>query len=480
MKYEPVIGLEIHVQLSTASKLFCGCSVAFGAEPNTLTCPVCLGLPGTLPVVNGKAVELGVLLALALQCRIHEQSYFVRKHYFYPDLPKGYQITQYDAPLAVNGELVLNSGGSPTHCIRIERVHLEEDAGRLVHDETYVSGDQSLVDLNRCGVPLAEIVTAPDIRTPNEAKQTVQALLQLIRWLGVSDGRMAEGSLRCDANISLQTPGAKKPGLKTEIKNINSLRGVERSLSSEIDRQRKILQNSGQVRPETLLWDESNNQIVPMRSKEEADDYRYFPEPDLPPLILSGEWIQVMQEEVPELPAARKQRFIHDFNLSTDDAVVLTEDRDISNFFEETVQCGAVANEVAQWVRGEVLHLLHATGDDVHCLKLKPDHLAEIIELVRNGTLNRPLAKKVIDEVIATGVKPSIIIKEKGWLQISDGDTVLEKVDKVLKNHPQEVDTYRAGEEKLFRFFMGQVMAEMKGRGDPKMIRETLRDRLNS
>jgi len=467
MEYEAVIGLEVHAQLLTESKIFCGCSTQFGNEPNTQVCPVCLGMPGVLPVLNQKAVEYTIKTGLAMNCRIAPYSRFARKNYFYPDLPKGYQISQYELPLCEDGYLEIVIDGEKRK-IRIKRIHLEEDAGKNIHDPS----GYSFVDFNRTGVPLMEIVSEPDIKSPKEAVLYMKKLRTILRYLGVCDGNMEQGSLRCDANVSVKPVGSEEFGVKTEIKNINSFRFVERALEYEIKRQIRVLSEGGKIIQETRLWDSQAGITQSMRSKEEAHDYRYFPEPDLVPVVVSEEWINEIKKTMPELPDQKIERFIKDYALPEYDADILTAEKELSEWFEEAVKESRKPKEVSNWIMVELLRLLNEEGKEIRDCNVKPSQLAELIELVSKGTINRNTAKDVFEEMYKTGKNASEIVKEKGLVQISDENVIIEAIREVIAKNTKEVERYRAGEEKLIGFFVGQVMKLTKGKANPKIVNE--------
>ncbi len=478
MRYETVIGLEVHAQLSTDSKIFCGCSTTFGAEPNTQTCPICLGMPGVLPVLNKKAVEYAIRMALAVHCEVNERSIFARKNYFYPDLPKGYQISQYEEPLAQKGWVEVNLEDGTRKYIRINRIHLEEDAGKSVHAEEYVSENESLIDFNRCGVPLIEIVSEPDIRSPEEARLYLTKVRQLVRWLSICDGNMEEGSLRCDANISLRPEGAEKLGVRTELKNMNSFRSVERALAFEVKRQTSILEKSGKVLQETLLWDKANNIALPMRGKEEAHDYRYFPEPDLVPLIVKKEWKDKIQKSLPEMPDERKLRWAKKIGIPEYDASVLTEEKSVADYFEAVVDHVKDAKQASNWVMGEALRILKEEKLDINELKIRPSQLADIIKLVEEGKISRRAGKAVFNKVAHTGATPEKVVEELGLVQLSDSSKLDEIITSVIEKHPVEVQKFLKGRKGLLGFFMGEVMKATNGKANPKVVNEILRKRL--
>ncbi|MDZ7343437.1 MAG: Asp-tRNA(Asn)/Glu-tRNA(Gln) amidotransferase subunit GatB [candidate division KSB1 bacterium] len=478
MSYEPVIGLEVHAQLLTASKIFCRCSTAFGAPQNSQVCPICLGMPGVLPVLNRKAVEFAMKIGLAMNCRMAEHSIFARKNYFYPDLPKGYQISQYEEPLCENGWIEIELEDGSLKRIGILRIHLEEDAGKSVHAEAYVSEDETLVDLNRCGTPLIEIVSAPDLHSPREAYLYLQKIRQLVRYLGICDGNMEQGSLRCDANVSVRPVGEKKFGTKTELKNMNSFRHVERALAFEIDRQIQILEAGGEVVQQTLLWDAGNNEVAPMRSKEYAHDYRYFPEPDLVPLRIDDQWRESIRAALPELPLARRNRFVEQYGLSKYDADVLTEEKTVADYFEAVTALIKDAKPASNWIMGEVLRVLKQKKIDITEFSINPAALAELLNLISDGTISGKIAKEVFEEMVATGMPAKTIVEEKGLMQVSDTRTIEKAVEEVLAANPKEVARYRKGEEKLFGFLVGQVMRATRGKANPQIVNALLKEKL--
>jgi aspartyl-tRNA(Asn)/glutamyl-tRNA(Gln) amidotransferase subunit B len=473
MNYEAVIGLEIHAQLLTETKIFCGCSTRFGSEPNTQTCPVCIGMPGVLPVLNKKVVEFAIKTGIAMNCKISLYSRFARKNYFYPDLPKGYQISQYELPICEHGYIDINVNGY-TRRVGITRIHMEEDAGKNIHEK-----DCSLVDLNRTGVPLLEIVTEPDIRSPQEAALFMKKLRAILRYIGVCDGNMEQGSLRCDANVSIRPEGSKEMGTKTEIKNINSFRFVEKALEYEIKRQIKILRDGGKIIQETRLWNSETGRTESMRSKEEAHDYRYFPEPDLVPLEISHEMFEQIRATLPELPDEKIKRFVTDYRLPDYDAQILSEERDIAEWFEEAVRLGAKPKEVSNWILTEIMRYLNETGQEIREIKLKPLHLVELLNLIDKGTISRNIAKNILPEMLNTGSSAEKIVQERGLTQISDTSELESLVDEILNRNPKEVQRYREGETKLMGFFVGQVMKATKGKANPKIVNEILRRKLS-
>ena len=472
--WETVIGLETHVQLRTISKMFCGCSAAFGAAPNTHVCPVCLGLPGALPSPNGEALKHAVRGALALGCTVHAKSFFARKNYFYPDLPKGYQISQFEEPLATKGSLSFLSPDRGLQTATIVRLHVEEDAGKSVHDRFPKA---TAVDLNRAGVPLVEIVTGPDFRSPPEARAYLQTLKQVLEYIGVSDCDMEKGSLRVDANVSVRRAGDSALGVKTEVKNINSFAYVEKALAVERDRQIAVLEGGGTVTQQTMLYDHKDNAVRPQRSKEESHDYRYFPEPDLPPLVLTPEFVAEQQSLLPELPAAKRERFVAQYGLPQQDAAVLTAGRAVADYYEGVVHAGAEAKAAANWVMGEVLA---DAKDHAEALRVPAGSLAQLIGLVKGGTLSHQAGKRVFSELANRGGDPRTIAEALGVIQVADSTVVAAWVTEVLGAHPTEVGRFKSGETKLMAFFVGQVMKASKGKADPKLAQRVLEERLAS
>ncbi len=478
--YEAVIGLECHAQLLTNSKLFCSCSTKFGDAPNFNTCPVCLGLPGALPVLNRIAVGMAVKAALGLNCRLNVESQWARKNYFYPDLPKGYQISQYDRPLAQHGFIEIFVNGTPKR-IGVQRIHMEEDAGKSLHEGFQDSGRNTYLDFNRSGVPLIEIVSEPDIRASAEAHDYLARLKQILEFLEVCDGNMEEGSLRCDANVSVRRVGEQKLGTRTELKNINSFRFVQKAIDYEVRRQIEVLERGGRVIQETRLWNSSEERTVSMRSKEEAHDYRYFPDPELPLLTVDAEWIQTMRRSMPELPEARRHRFIKEYALSEYDAGVLTSTRSLADFFEQTAQLSGHAKTGANWIMGDLLRFYKDSNTDLKDLSkspVSPKMLADMIALVEKGTISGKIAKTVMEEMYKTGKEPQKIIEEQGLVQISDTGEIEKIVDKVIEDHPQSVEQYRAGKTGTLGFFVGQVMKSTGGRANPQTVNDLLRKKL--
>jgi aspartyl-tRNA(Asn)/glutamyl-tRNA(Gln) amidotransferase subunit B len=472
-KYEAVIGLEIHAQLLTDTKVFCGCSTKFGNPPNTNICPVCLGHPGVLPVLNKKVVDFTILMGLATNCSINRRSVFARKNYFYPDLPKGYQISQYELPICENGFIQITTPGDSKKMIRIKRIHMEEDAGKSIHD----IGTETLVDLNRCGVPLIEIVSEPDIRSGEEAVLYLSKIRQIVRYLEICDGNMEEGSLRCDANISVRLKGVEKLGTKTEVKNMNSFKSVEKAIDHEINRQIQMLEDGGEVIQETLLWNASLNEALPMRSKEEAHDYRYFPEPDLLPVVVAEEWKNEIQSQMPELPDAKKEKFVKEYHLPQYDSEVLTQDRLVAEYFEKVTAATNDYKSASNWVMGDVLKILNEKKIEVKDFSVSPENLGKLISLINNGTISGKIAKEVFPDMLK-GKDPEIIINEKNLVQISDSSEIEKIINKILDNNETEVQQYIDGKEKVFGFFVGQVMRETQGKANPKLVNEILREKL--
>ena len=475
MSWEMVVGLEVHVQLRTAGKLFCSDGTVFGAAPNSQVCPVCLGLPGALPVLNGEAVDLAITAALGLDCRVHEVSVFARKSYFYPDLPKGYQITQFSQPLATEGIVDVRSDAE-TRPIRIRRVHMEEDAGKSIHDRI---PDGTAVDLNRAGVPLIEIVTEPDLRTPAQARTFLQELKRTLEYLDVSDCNMEEGSLRVDANVSLRPEGAEAYGVKTEVKNLNSFSAVERSVVVEAKRQTAILEAGGEVVQETLLWDERDGTLRSMRSKEGSHDYRYFPDPDLPPVRLEPERIRQLEARLPELPARRRTRLMEEHCLDGRDVEVLIASRSLADYFEALVAVVGDSKAAANWVKGPLLKEANRVQRSVEDLGMPPPSLAELIGLVEDGTVSGTMGRRVLSQMVDSGKTAREIIETEGLSQVQDSDELNAWVDAVIEENSDEVERYRSGETRLIGYFVGQTMRKSQGRADPKALSALLRGRLD-
>jgi aspartyl-tRNA(Asn)/glutamyl-tRNA(Gln) amidotransferase subunit B len=477
MEFESIIGLEVHAQLKTRSKIFCGCSTQFGAPPNTHVCPICMGMPGVLPVLNKKVVEYTIKMALATNCRIASKSRFARKNYFYPDLPKGYQISQYELPIAQNGYIDIELEGKMKKRIGITRIHMEEDAGKLTHDS---NRPISFVDYNRTGVPLMEIVSEPDIRFPEEAGAYLRHLRAILRYLNICDGNMEEGSFRCDANISIRPKGAKVFGTRTEIKNLNSFKHVEKALEYEIIRQKEVIADGEQVIQETRLWEPDNSITTAMRGKEEAHDYRYFPDPDLLPLAISDHWIEDIRKTLPELPNEKKERFVKDYRLSAIDAEVLITSRQLADYFEECIKKFNNPKQVCNWIMGPVLGLLKAENKTIVESPVSTDQLAELLKMIDQGIISGKIGKTVFDEMAKTQKSPISIIEEKGWMQVSDVAAIEAIVVEILSGAPQQVEQYKSGKTKVFGFFVGQVMKKTKGNANPQMVNEILKKALES
>ncbi len=476
--YETVIGLEVHAQLSTATKMFCGCSTAFGAAPNTQTCPVCQGMPGSLPVINHRAIEFGIKTALALGCRVNAANRFARKHYYYPDMPKNYQISQYEEPLAEDGRLAIAPGDASRE-IGIQRLHLEEDVGKLVHEGTLETATASHVDYNRAGVPLMEIVSRPDLRSPDEAAAYLRALRAILVYLGVCDGNMEEGSLRCDANVSLRPRGQEALGTKIEIKNMNSFKNVQHALEYEVRRQTQALASGQRLAQETRLWDPDAGRTVSMRSKEYAHDYRYFPEPDLPPLDVPPRWVEDIRAGLPELPAAKRERFAHAYGLSAYDADLLTQGRGLAEYFEEATRAHGNAKTVANWVLNELLREL--PGDDdtaVAACPIPPAHLVGLLRLIDDGTISGRIAKDVFEKMYRSGEPAEAIVRREGLTQVADAGELGGVVERVLAEHPKVVADFGAGKKAALGFLVGQVMKATGGRANPAVVNALLAEKL--
>ncbi|MFD0960532.1 Asp-tRNA(Asn)/Glu-tRNA(Gln) amidotransferase subunit GatB [Paenibacillus chungangensis] len=474
-KYETVVGLEVHVELHTKSKIFCGCSTAFGAPPNTHTCPVCLGHPGVLPVLNHQAVEYAMKASMALNCQVADVSKFDRKNYFYPDSPKAYQISQYDQPIGEHGWIDIEVNGE-TKRIGITRVHLEEDAGKLTHVD---GGYASLVDFNRVGTPLIEIVSEPDIRTPEEAKAYLEKLRAIMQYCDVSDVKMEQGSLRCDANISLRPYGQKEFGTRAELKNMNSFRSVQRGLEYEQFRQAEILDSGGEVVQETRRYDDAVGKSFSMRGKEEAHDYRYFPDPDLVRLHISQEWKEEVRKSIPELPDARKARYEADYGLSSYDADVITASMGLADLFEDSLSYTKDAKAVVNWIMGDLLAYLNGNGKELSDVSLTGQGLGEMIGLLEKGTISGKIAKTVFKAMLESGKLPGQIVEEQGLVQISDEGALLGIVDTIIERNPQSVEDFKAGKQKAIGFLVGQIMKETKGKANPGLINKMLVERLN-
>jgi aspartyl-tRNA(Asn)/glutamyl-tRNA(Gln) amidotransferase subunit B len=479
MEYESVIGLEVHAQLLTESKIFCGCSTRFGQAPNYSTCPVCAGFPGVLPVLNKKVVEFALRAGLAMHCKVARHSRLARKNYFYPDLPKGYQISQYELPICTNGYIDITLDRTMKR-VRLTRIHMEEDAGKNIHD---LLDGSSLVDLNRAGVPLLEIVSEPDIRSAAEAGSYLRALRAMLQYLEICDGNMEEGSFRCDANISVRLPGTKALGTKVEIKNLNSFKGIEKALQYETERQIETLSEGGTLVQETRLWDENHEQTRSMRSKESAYDYRYFPEPDLLPLNLDEKWIQQIRTALPELPDVRRMRFMSQYGLPAYDAELLTSRRDVASYFEAAISTYPNAKGISNWIIGDLFRLIKERKLDeqlrIDDWPVQATHLAQLVQLIDQGTISGKIAKIVFDAVIDTNQSPQTIIKQKGLEQVSDVASIETLIDQVLASYPKQIADYRSGNEKIFGFLVGQVMKVSRGKANPQKVNEILKAKLS-
>jgi aspartyl-tRNA(Asn)/glutamyl-tRNA(Gln) amidotransferase subunit B len=474
MEFEAVIGLEVHAQMLTETKIFCSCSTKFGAAPNSHTCPVCLGMPGVLPVLNKKVVEYAMKMALATNCAINPSCGFARKNYFYPDLPKGYQISQYAYPLAEHGWLELEVNGGKKK-IGITRIHMEEDAGKLLHDE---HNPVSYVDLNRTGVPLIEIVSEPDIRGAEEAADYLKRLHEILVYLEICDGNMEEGSFRCDANVSIRPKGQKEFGTRAELKNMNSFRNVQRGLEYEIKRQQYIVENGGTIVQETRLWDDAQGVTNSMRGKEEAHDYRYFPDPDLVPVIVDAAWIDKIRADMPELPQTKRERFISEYQIPAYDAGVLTSEKALAGYFEEVVAICAKPKQVGNWLMGDVMKFLNEDKKTIRECPITAASLAEMINLIDAGTISGKMAKDIVEEMYQSGKNPREVIAEKGMVQITDEAALAKAILSIIDANPQQLADYRAGKEKLFGFFVGQVMKATQGKANPQIVNDLLKKML--
>jgi aspartyl-tRNA(Asn)/glutamyl-tRNA(Gln) amidotransferase subunit B len=475
MKYEAVIGLEVHAQLQTNTKIFCRCETAFGEEANTRTCPVCIGMPGVLPVLNRKAVEYIIKTGLATHCAITPYSRFARKNYFYPDLPKGYQISQYELPLCEKGHIEILVDGKVKR-IGITRIHLEEDAGKNLH--TSESG-ASLVDLNRAGTPLMEIVSEPDIRSADEAVEYLKKLRSILRYIEVSDADMEKGNFRCDCNVSIRPVGAKEYGTRAEVKNVNSFKFVQKALEYEIKRQAQILDEGGRVVQETRLFDSAKGVTFSMRSKEEAHDYRYFPEPDLVPVVTSTETIEAIRRTITELPEAKRDRFVKEYGLPEYDADMLTQSRAMAAYYEEAARLSGLPKVISNWMMGELMRLLNAEGKEIEDCPVRPDRLAGMVKMINDGTISTKIAKTVFEDMYGTGKDAETVVKEKGLVQVSDSGAIENIIADVIKANPAQHADYKGGKDKLFGFFVGQVMKASKGKANPEMVNELLKKKLS-
>ncbi|MFH1035929.1 MAG: Asp-tRNA(Asn)/Glu-tRNA(Gln) amidotransferase subunit GatB [Pseudomonadota bacterium] len=475
MQYEAVIGLEVHAQLLTESKIFCGCSTKFGAPPNEHTCPVCLGMPGVLPVLNQKVVEFAIRAALATHCAVAGKSIWARKNYFYPDLPKNYQVSQYELPLAEHGHLDIETEGTGQKRIGITRIHMEEDAGKLIHDP---GQGLSYVDFNRTGTPLMEIVSEPDMRSPEEAAAYLKALRDILVYLEICDGNMEEGSFRCDANVSIRPLGREAFGTRAELKNMNSFRNVQKALEYEIRRQRAILEDGGQVVQETRLWDAQANKTMAMRGKEEAHDYRYFPDPDLLPLVVDGAWVERVESQLPELPEAKRERFMEQYGLPAYDAGVLTASRPLADYFEAVVTAGAAPKTASNWIMSELLGALHGQDREITDSPVSAANLARLIAMVDSGEISGKIAKQVFAEMMLSGQDPAAVVEQKGLKQVSDSHALEAVLQKIFDANPGQVEQFKAGKDKLLGFFVGQAMKETKGQANPALLNELVKKML--
>ena len=475
-KYEVVIGLEVHAQLSTNSKIFCGCSTKFGSDPNSNVCPICLGHPGVLPVLNKKVVEYAILMGLATNHEIKERSTFARKNYFYPDSPKGWQTSQFDEPICENGYLDIVTSDGTERRLDINRIHMEEDAGKSIHDK----GAETLVDLNRTGVPLIEIVTEPVLRSAEEAYLYLIKIKQILQYLNICDGNMEEGSLRCDANISIRLKGETELGTKAEVKNMNSFRNVEKAINVEIARQIEIVEDGGKITQETLLWDADLEDVFPMRSKEESHDYRYFPEPDLMPVIVSEQWKNEIAKTLPELPEVRKNRFVADFKLPEYDAEVLTSTRPLADYYEQAITVTNDYKSASNWIMGDVLKIVKEDKIDIADFPISPENIGNLIELINNNTISGKIAKDVFPEMLKTNDDPAKIVKEKNLVQITDTSALEKIIDEIINNNQPQVQQFISGKESVIGFFVGQVMKASRGKANPKAVNELLKEKLDS
>jgi aspartyl-tRNA(Asn)/glutamyl-tRNA(Gln) amidotransferase subunit B len=475
-KYEAVIGLEVHAQLLTETKIFCSCSSKFGAAPNSNICPVCLGHPGVLPVLNKKVVEYSVMMGLATECKINERSVFARKNYFYPDLPKGYQISQYEEPICEHGKITIEFKDGSKKDIGITRIHMEEDAGKSIHDQ----GNETLIDVNRCGTPLCEIVSDPDMRTAEEAYLYLTKLKQILTYLGVCDGNMEEGSLRCDANVSIRLKGETKLGTKAEVKNMNSFRNVEKAIEYEIGRQLDIIEEGGRIIQQTLLWNADSNKVTPMRSKEEAHDYRYFPDPDLMPVVVEESWKNEIGSRLPELPETRRNRFVSQYTLPKYDAEVLTSSRELADYYEKVLTVTNDFKSASNWVMTDILKVINDEKITVNKFPVSAENLGKLIKLINDKVISGKIAKEIFPEMLKTNNDPNIIVKEKNLVQISDTGEIEIVIDRILSDNQKQIEEFLSGKDKVLGFFVGQIMKEMKGKANPQIVNDLLKSKLES
>ncbi len=478
MKYETVIGLEVHVQINTKTKIFCSCSTEFGKPPNTNTCPICLGMPGVLPVLNKQFLESSMKACLATHCTIAPMNRFARKNYFYPDLPKGYQISQFEEPLGVNGYINIYINGIKKR-IGLTRIHMEEDAGKLIHGGNLGSPEKSYVDFNRTGVPLCEVVSEPDLRSPEEARAYLGELKSILEYTQVSDCNMEEGSLRCDANISLRPKGQKEFGTRTELKNLNSFKFVQKAIEYEVERQAQILDQGDQVIQETRLYDSNRGETFSMRSKEEAHDYRYFPDPDLVPVVLNETWVEEIKKTIPELPEQKRERFVIEYNLPEYDAGVLTSSRELANYFEKCTSLFSKPKIISNWIMGDLLRELNKNNQAISKCPVSPNVLVNLLKLIDEGVISANIAKSVFEEMYQTGKEPTAIIDEKGLKQITDDKAIDKMVEEVLQANLSQVDEYKRGKEKVLGFLVGQVMKASKGKANPGTVNKLLKEKIS-
>jgi len=475
-KYEAVIGLEVHAQLLTETKIFCSCSSKFGSSPNSNICPVCLGHPGVLPVLNKKVVEFSVMMGLATECKINERSIFARKNYFYPDLPKGYQISQYEEPICEHGKITIEFKDGSKKDIGITRIHMEEDAGKSIHDQ----GSETLIDVNRCGTPLCEIVSEPDMRSAEEAYLYLTKLKQILTYLDVCDGNMEEGSLRCDANVSIRLKGETKLGTKAEVKNMNSFRNVEKAIEFEIERQIEIIEDGGRIIQQTLLWNADSNKVTPMRSKEEAHDYRYFPDPDLMPVVVEESLKNEISLRLPELPETRRNRFVSQYTLPKYDAEVLTSSRELADYYEKVLTATDDYKSASNWVMTDILKVINDEKITVNECPVSAENLGKLIKLINDKVISGKIAKEIFPEMLKSNSDPNLIVKEKNLVQISDTSEIEKVIDGILSNNQKQIDEFLSGKEKVLGFFVGQIMKEMKGKANPQIVNDLLKSKLES